>query len=394
MWHENTNSFRVTCLSSYSPSSATHGWGMRCGKWVRIGKRTPCAPCRVGGLLGMMSLSGVVTTGEVPLVVEQLVATAPAASGDNSTDTSGRVTISRRRVESMLVDAYREKLSGMTDAELSRLFESEVLREFPSASILGGGEAGGEVVGKAGGEVVGKAGGDKTREGSSGDSSVRAGVANGGVGGSSSGGLSVGTAAETAPEMETRAEVTVGLRASERLGGEAAAGGVMEALVARVFGDVRDPKEVAVPIMGAGALVLGVALMYKLISTLSMGGGQGRAGAGEGGEVRVGEGLPPPAVDPYTRYDSVGSGEVIWQRQDGIARERGGTTGAMEGRGQVRATEVDPWRAPLPGAAAGLGGDAGARIDEGGDEVLADRGGADDNLPTAKDVLDNAEDLV
>ena len=91
----------------------------------------------------MMSLSGVVTTGEVPLVVEQLVATAPAASGDNSTDTSGRVTISRRRVESMLVDAYREKLSGMTDAELSRLFESEVLREFPSASILGGGEAGG-----------------------------------------------------------------------------------------------------------------------------------------------------------------------------------------------------------------------------------------------------------
>ena len=208
----------------------------------------------------------------------------------------------------------------------------------------------------------------------------------------------------------------------------------MEALVARVFGDVRDPKEVALPVMGTGALVLGVALMYRLISTLSVGASQGQGQGRAGGEAvdRAGSGrepLPPvpPVADPYTRYDSVGSGEVIWQRQEGAASGDGGVGGGIGGgreRGRSRATEVDPWRAPLPGAGLDVEpvGGAGALGASGGvDEVgevgqvgqvgeVGEVGEVDasvdvdirenagsvgaGNLPIAKDVLDNAEDVL
>ncbi len=90
----------------------------------------------------------------------------------------------------------------------------------------------------------------------------------------------------------------------------------MEALVARVFGDVRDPKEVALPVMGTGALVWGPALMYRQLSTLSVA-ALPRPGRARGEAVdRAGSGREPrpplpPVADPYTRYDSAGTGEEI-----------------------------------------------------------------------------------
>ncbi len=275
--------------------------------------------CGVGGLFGVFGVFGVPSVSgadmaslvmmEVPLVAEQRVGTARDASGGAAAGVSGRVTISRPRVEAMLVDAYREKLSGMTDAELSGLFESEVLREFPSGSVLGG------VVG----ERVGERAGERAEERGGGRAEGRAGDRKG-VGAGAGSGASYGSGDAGA---EVRPGVDGGL---EPFGSGTVAGGyggAMEALVARVFGDVRDPKEVALPVMGTGALVLGVALMYRLISTLSVGAIQGQGQGRAGGEAvdRTGSGrepLPPlpPVADPYTRYDSVGTGEVIWQRQE------------------------------------------------------------------------------
>jgi hypothetical protein len=386
---------------------------------TRSTRRIRCGPCGVGGVLGLLAVSRVdvasLVTMEVPLVEVQRVASARDTSGDAAADSSGRVTISRRRVESMLVDAYREKLSGMTDAELSRLFESEVLREFPSGSILGGGEKVGETAGETAGEAAGEAAGLDTRGWSSG-SAVPAGVAEvkdvvveGEVGASSG-------------SRDAEAEAGTGVITSESMGTSSGVGSVVEAVVARVFGEVRDPKEVAVPVMGTGALVLGVALMYRLISTLSVGGEQKRTEGDAGGRAGSGQGPPQGVADPYTRYESMGSGEVIWQRQEGSARDNGaaaGGTSGGRGRGQPRATEIDPWRTPLPGSGTnvedtGAVGDVGdvrdvtdvARVadvadvaeveDDGrGDDDIRENTGSGDtgNLPTAKDVLDNAEDV-
>lgn len=406
----------------------------------------------------------IAVTEAVPVRVEQR---GRRSVGEVQVGTSGgvedgRVTISRRRVESMLVDAYRDKLAGMTDGEVSRLFEMEVLKAFPTGSILGKGEF----------DANNDANMESTqgREKSTGDMRAKSDLSGGRVAESSSAGTTSGDAVEDETGLLLRTsgkrtkEVTGeknsdvvgeegGDNNSNRLGGgRGLAGtgfsdGLLGGIVSKMFGDVQDPKEVAVPLMGTGALVLGVALMYRLISTLSSGNDGGRGPGALGGDnarrdeieflgdtgdvngnvkdTGGGNGLqlPLPAEDPYTRFESIGSGEVIWQRRSEPEGPEGpegpeqterknrqsrqeATLSAEEDAGdnsrQLMGPEVeaDPWRTPLPGT----GGEADFGTSKGRNTIT--------NLPTSsnprpspklptgvrfpptKDVLDNAEGVV
>ena len=156
---------------------------------------------------------------------------------------------------------------------------------------------------------------------------------------------------------------------------------------------VKDPKDVVVPVMGTGALVLGVALIYKLISTLS-----GKTGAAEqtGGDsgntknTKTSVPLPPPGEDPYLMYEqSAGQGEVIWQRRDNVDVPR-----PVEGRAPVQrppSAAEDPWRTPMNGTSGTNGSSRAGAAPSTPTDLVTER----PVIPaTPKDVLDNAEGLV
>lgn len=320
--------------------------------------------------------------GAVQAVVEQRRGDGIASTGAGA----GRVTIPRRRAESMLVDAYREKLAGMTDAEVSRLFEIEVLKEFPSGELLspGGGD-----------RRTDRDGGDRElerereRERERGDGRRR----------DEPSSVSPSPAPMTAttrqqkgpqPPGETeRVDETASLlgmqRSDDKTGTEAPSPSTNP--ITSLFGDVQDPKDVAVPVMGTGALVLGVALIYKLISTLSgRTGGEEQTAGGVAAGNTDGNGtsvpLPPPGQDPYLMYEqSDGQGEVIWQRQGDAGDPR-----PLERRAPstTATTTEDPWRTPMNGGSPVAG--RGPRSPE----MTAEK----PVIPSApKDVLDNAEGL-
>ena len=313
---------------------------------------------------------------DVPVLVEQqqlqqqLPQDTPRDIGEARAQpaaSDGRVTIPRRRAESMLVDAYREKLAAMSDVEVSHLFEREVLKEFPGDVILG----------VRGQEAL-----------PSSTSSTAAGAASPSP---SSGGSMPGVGNdETASLLRMQGrEESSGL--TSKPDGNA---GLLE----KVFGGIQDPKEVAVPVMGAGALVLGVALMYKLISTLSNGGKDGGGSMGPGSEAaregprelsrELPRELPPPEQDPYLMYDQQSkSGEVLWQRRDvqdaSYARARGGERKTPKGRDLT--AEEDPWRAPMP-----TEGSESPSNRSVGDATASSISGKPSG---PKDVLDNAESV-
>jgi hypothetical protein len=230
---------------------------------------------------------------------------------------NGRVTIRRHTAEGLLVDAYRDTLSRMSDQDLSRLFETEILKDFPEDSIL---------LKSSSGSVSGSGLLEAKRKDAVGEPT-------------------------TSPEMllQSSENETPSLPPQQKRAEEGDEQGstpgkpiVDENLISRLLANVQDPKDIAVPVMGTGVLVLGVAAMYKLISSLSNVGDKDaqKIDDGEGGlpGTAVKQGLPPPAEDPYTMYEQTSQpGGIIWQR-----REETSATG-------VDAQE-DPWRVPLDGS--------------------------------------------
>lgn len=241
-----------------------------------------------------------------PVVAEQ--------QGDTRT-----VTIPRRIAENALIEEYREKLRGMSDEDIARLFEEDilvmrsnvntvrqVLKEFPAE------------------EVLRPSNSPKEQEEQKLSSS------------------------STPFPIEDMDETALLLQGGDDDHAAVADADTSLQRVQELFGRIFDnglvgisgtSKDLAVPIMGTGALVLGVALMYALISTLSNVKGD-ESSAPEEASTDLEEQPFDPSSDPYTMYNgTVGTGEVIWQR-----KEEDGESARQQPQ---RDLDEDPWRTPM-----------------------------------------------
>ena len=246
-----------------------------------------------------------------PLYLDMLYQAPPVVAEQQQGDTR-TVAIPRRIAEAALVDDYKESLRGMSDEDIAKLFEEEilikrsqvssaqqVLKEFPSSDVLD-------------------------------DSPVKEERLN--------------SSPSTSLSIENTDETALLLQGGEDVDDNSMAPQYTNAVLNTLFekglrGIQGRAKDLAVPIMGSGALVLGVALMYTLISTLSGGKGDLRS---EPEEAPPEQGQPgyDPSTDPYTMYNTTaGTGEVIWQRKE-------------EERNDVREKDIDedPWRIPMSDA--------------------------------------------
>jgi hypothetical protein len=203
-----------------------------------------------------------------------------------ASDVERTVEIPRRVAEEMLVKHYREVLEGLPDGEVARLFEEEIVSEgFQEKKVDGGGMRDFPV------DVV--LGQNVLEEG------------------------------EQEEEQEVQGRVEKGDETSALLSqqSEGRAAVVHEYWDAGGFLSV-DPKDVALPVMGVGVVVIGVALMYKLISTLSSSGNgsvpvdekvvesRDVSPAVEKGENGLNDAPPSPPVG------------ILWQRKE-ISPPRG-----------------------------------------------------------------------
>ena len=174
-----------------------------------------------------------------------------------ATDVERTVEIPRRVAEEMLVKHYKEVLEGLPDGEVARLFEEEIVSEgLEDKKVDGRGAVkdfpvdGRGVMKDFPVDVLGQ----KVVE-------------------EQEGGLEKGD--ETSRLLSQQSE------------GQGAV--VPEYWDAGGFLSV-DPKDVALPVMGVGVVVIGVALMYKLISTLSSSGN---------GSTPVKSAVDKAALDPH-----------------------------------------------------------------------------------------------
>lgn len=233
------------------------------------------------------------------------------------------VPIPRWVAEKMLVERYKDMLSNMSDEDVAKLFEQQGvgLKEFPQGLV-------GDTNAQRSNSNI-----EKMK-----DKMIVAERRDAGVPPAASGDASPSPDASLSPsaivrggEEEDETAALLGERQDDRLvDGEE---GVQFSALLRFV----DSKDVALIAMGTGGLVLGTALMYMLISTLS-----GSAGSAEStsesssrkienksdkkeedaGEVqqRNGEETVMGIPDPYTMYTTGRSpdseGGVIWERKE------------------------------------------------------------------------------
>jgi len=236
----------------------------------------------------------------------------PVLSEQQQGDTR-MVTIPRRIAETALIDEYKDMLREMSDEDIARLFEEEilmkrphvaptqqVLKEFPTENVLG-----------------------KSLEKEE----------------------RIVSPSSVPLPMEDADETALLLQGGDDKKDDSMVPQIHDAILNRIFeggllGMQGRSKDLAAPIMGTGALVVGVALMYTLISTLSGGRGEERSTPEEAPPPQL-EKQFDPSTDPYTMYNTAaGAGEIIWQRQE----EDGNTVK------QKVLIDEDPWRTPMSDA--------------------------------------------
>ncbi|WPT15075.1 hypothetical protein PSENEW3_00003016 [Picochlorum sp. SENEW3] len=236
------------------------------------------------------------------------------------------VPIPRWVAEKMLVERYRDMLSTMSDEDVAKLFEQQGvgLKEFPQG-----------LVGNNDSTTTNK---DDDVQRSSNNSNIEEKKSNMVVVESRDAGASPPASSEIVrggggeEEDETAAllgEREDGLATNRRVDRVEEGGGV-SALLQNV-----DSKNVALIAMGTGGLVLGTALMYMLISTLSGSAASTKRSSEsfprkiesekkeDAGEQRNGNETASIPPDPYTMYTTVttggspdSEGGVIWERKE------------------------------------------------------------------------------
>lgn len=264
----------------------------------------------------------------------------PALEQQQQRDTR-TVTIPRRIAENALVSMYKKALRGMSDEEISRLFEEEIvvtranadlgdigmenaMRDFPTEDIL---ESSIEI--------------QKQEDVGSESTSTRA-------PGTSYKVDDTDIQDETAQLLQNTGE-----KGPDMDQNDGQSQNYFEVIFNTIMKDRlvagKDPKELAVPIMGTGALVLGVALMYKLISTISVGDTQESTMPSSSLSK---DGMETPKRledtfdrenDPYTLYNTAaGTGGVIWER-----KEENDEFVAPLNNVERNTIDEDPWRIPM-----------------------------------------------
>ncbi|KAI8104732.1 hypothetical protein M9434_003285 [Picochlorum sp. BPE23] len=238
------------------------------------------------------------------------------------------VPIPRWVAEKMLVERYRDMLSTMSDEDVAKLFEQQGvgLKEFPQG-----------LVGNNDTTTTTKDDDDDVQRNSNNSTIEEEKKSNMVVVESRDAGASPSPASsEIVPGGEEEDETAAllgeredGLDTNRRVDRVEDGGGV-SALLQNV-----DSKNVALIAMGTGGLVLGTALMYMLISTLSGSAASTKSSSEsfprkiesekkeDAGEQRNGEepaSIPP---DPYTMYTTAttggspdSEGGVIWERKE------------------------------------------------------------------------------
>lgn len=267
---------------------------------------------------------------------------SPAIVVEQQRDTR-TVTIPRQMAENALVEEYKERLHDMSDGDIAGLFEEEIVakrsrgssasarsstRDFPTEDILGSSN----VMSSAQEEQSADAPYVK-------DTDIKDETA------MLLRGKEGAYASPSNDDAQNKGQYDLGLlkgiMGSDRL----------------LEWATRRSKDLAVPIMGAGALVLGVALLYtRLVSMFSHGntyaenGGRDRQGTSS--DVMLdGQGQQESSIDrnsdPYTRYTaSAGTGEILWKRQeqnDEIHLNK------QQVSSRKNEGDEDPWRTPMQG---------------------------------------------
>ena len=235
------------------------------------------------------------------------------------------VPIPRWVAEKMLVERYKDMLSTMSDAEVAKLFEQEGvgLKEFPQGLVGRDNASSMEETSRDGRDVV-----DTRDDGAIASSS-----------GATTASPSLSPPSPLPPSLSPPSPAVVGrgeeedetaalLEEGQNGLGEAGDRARISSLLQYV-----DSKDIALIAMGTGGLVLGTALMYILISTLSSSSAKGPPSSPDSspksieqkedareGQQRNGEETASSVPDPYTMYAAAQStdteGGVIWERRE------------------------------------------------------------------------------